>query len=183
MTDEEEIKAGAEMPKYRHLLSKYLVGCGVDIGTGGFNPAAANSICIEQDAAAFARYTQNRVPTSPIHLTCGAFDLPFKDATLDYLVSSHFLEDVYDWLPVLKEWARVIKIGGYLVILVPDKTLWNQAIERGQPPNCEHRHESRAGELTWFMDEHFKNFTVFEDRLTALTPDDYTILFAARRTR
>lgn len=182
MTPEEEIKAGAETPRYRHLVEKYLVGSGVDIGTGGFSPVVPNAICIEQPASDFARYTQNRIPTSPIHIWSGAMDLPFKDGSLDYVYASHLLEDFFEWIPVLKEWTRIIKVGGYLVILVPDKKLWNEAIQRGQNPNCDHRHESYAGELTWFINEHFKHFTVFEDRLTALTPEDYTVLFAARRT-
>lgn len=183
MTPEDEILDGAETPKYRHLVTKYLTGSGIDIGTGGYAPVVPNAISVELPPDAFAKYTNGRTPGHPIHLTTGALDLPFKDSSLDYCFSSHLIEDFFDWMPVVREWTRVIKIGGHFVLLYPDKTLWNEAIARGRPCNCEHRHESFVGEMTTYMAEWFGHFETLEDRLTALTPDDYTILYAAKRVR
>lgn len=101
--------------------------------------------------------------------------MPFKNGTLDFVYSSHLLEDFFDWDPILTEWIRVLAPGGRLVILVPDKRLWADALARGQPPNCEHRHESYPGELTKYAKR--LGLKVETDALTNCFPGDYTILF------
>jgi ubiquinone/menaquinone biosynthesis C-methylase UbiE len=45
----------------------------------------------------------------------------FKDACLDYVYSSHLLEDFEDKKPILIEWIRVLKSGGLLILLLPDQ--------------------------------------------------------------
>jgi ubiquinone/menaquinone biosynthesis C-methylase UbiE len=47
----------------------------------------------------------------------------FKDGVLDYVYSSHLVEDfTYLQLPsILRDWLRVIKIGGFLVTLACDQ--------------------------------------------------------------
>jgi SAM-dependent methyltransferase len=47
--------------------------------------------------------------------------LPLADATLDYLCSSHVLEHLADPLGALHEWHRVLRPGGVLYLIVPDK--------------------------------------------------------------
>ena len=46
-------------------------------------------------------------------------DLPFKDNTLDYVISSHVIEHYFDPIKALKEWNRVIKPGGYIFTIAP----------------------------------------------------------------
>jgi ubiquinone/menaquinone biosynthesis C-methylase UbiE len=47
--------------------------------------------------------------------------LPLPDNTLDYLVSSHVLEHLPDPIAALHEWHRVLRPGGLLYLVVPDK--------------------------------------------------------------
>lgn len=47
--------------------------------------------------------------------------LPVADDTLDYLCSSHVLEHLPDPIAALHEWHRVLRPGGWLYLVVPDK--------------------------------------------------------------
>lgn len=48
-------------------------------------------------------------------------DLPFKDDSVDFILSSHVLEHFYDPIKALKEWYRVIRPGGYIFAIIPHK--------------------------------------------------------------
>lgn len=61
----------------------------------------------------------------------------FKDEVLDYVYSSHTLEHVDDDRVVLKEWLRVIKPGGRLVLYLPDDEEFDNT---EQVANREHKH-------------------------------------------
>ena len=46
--------------------------------------------------------------------------LPFKDQTFDSVVSSHTVEHFPDPVKALRECVRVLKVGGYMVHIIPD---------------------------------------------------------------
>lgn len=53
---------------------------------------------------------------------CDVFKLPFDDNSADLIYASHVLE-YFDWVEardVLTEWHRVLKIGGSLMVAVPN---------------------------------------------------------------
>lgn len=170
----------SETSKYRHLTTQFCVGQGVDIGSGG-DPVVPNAIQVDLPPDEFARYNDGQ-PYPSIHLTCPAWRLPFLASSLDFVYSSHLLEDFEDWVPLLKEWDRVLKVGGHLVILVPDYTLWREAIRLGQPPNCAHAHEADVGQLSRLMGS---RYDVIRDSLTNCSPGphgiDYSILFVGKK--
>src|SRR4051812_24672027 len=47
--------------------------------------------------------------------------LPLREGTLDYLCSSHVLEHLANPIAALHEWHRVLRRGGLLYLVVPDK--------------------------------------------------------------
>lgn len=51
-----------------------------------------------------------------------------KDGEFDFVHSSHCLEHLVDPKEGLKNWLRVLRPGGYLVITVPDEDLYEQGI-------------------------------------------------------
>lgn len=60
----------------------------------------------------------------------------FADASLDGVFSSHFLEHVRGPIdPVLKEWWRVLKVGGHLTLYLPHKDLYPNIGEPGANPD------------------------------------------------
>jgi predicted SAM-dependent methyltransferase len=52
--------------------------------------------------------------------------LPFPDASQDTVFASHVLEHIEDWAASLVDWYRVLKIGGYMVIAVPHRDLYER---------------------------------------------------------
>lgn len=176
--------ARSETAKYRFATIAYChrddgtPGCGVDIASQG-DSVVPWAIAFDLPKPEFDFYCANQPAKGPIQLRGHADKLPFDDNSLDFVYSSHLLEDYLDWTPVLKEWVRVLKPGGNLIILVPDKKLWNEAIAKGQPPNCSHKHESYVGELSTYAPG--LGLKVIEDRLTAVVPEDYSILFVGRK--
>jgi SAM-dependent methyltransferase len=65
--------------------------------------------------------------------------LPFPDESQDAVFASHILEHVEDWAGALAEWYRVLKIGGYMVVAVPHRDLYER---KAGPPsrfNSDHK--------------------------------------------
>jgi len=172
----------SETAKYRHICAPYCAGVGVDIASQGVQvvPWAVSFDLPEKE---FLHYSSGQPAKGPIHLRGQCTELPFETASLDFLYASHILEDFEDWVPVIAEWSRCVRVGGNLIILIPDKKLWSEALAKGQAPNCSHRHEGHVGELSNTFRAHFGHFEILKDELTAITPEDYTILFVARRLR
>lgn len=164
----------SESSKCRSEYVKYCEGCGLDIASQG-DPCVPWAWQLDLPPAEFAHYNSNNPLRGPVQIRGDARKLPVDSESLDFVFSSHLLEDFADWNPILKEWTRVLKKGGRLIILVPDKVLWNDALSKGQPPNDAHRHESYVGELTTYCES--LGLKPVEDRLTNMFPGDYTILF------
>lgn len=62
----------------------------------------------------------------------------------DFLHSSHCLEHVDNPVKAIKSWIRVVKTGGYLVVVVPDEIMY----EKGAWPsimNTQHKYSFRYG--------------------------------------
>jgi SAM-dependent methyltransferase len=170
----------SETEKHRDQTVQYCTGNGVDIGSQN-DPVVPWAISLDLPHDEYAHYTSGKAPENSIQWRGDGRDLPFKDGRLDFVYSSHMLEDFLDWGPILTEWTRVLKQGGRLIIMVPDKLLWNAAIRNGQPPNCAHQHEAYVGELTWSVQDLKLPLKVLRDELTAKDPADYNILFVAEK--
>jgi len=127
----------SETSKCRNRLAKYCEGYGIDLGFGG-DPISLSAIRMDM----VKPYTN--VGSCPVQLGGNAQNLHwFKDGVLDYVFSSHLLEDFYDTSAVLKEWLRVLKAGGKLVIFCPDEQRFRKHCkETGQPYNTAHVHEN-----------------------------------------
>ncbi|OAI43265.1 hypothetical protein AYO41_02280 [Verrucomicrobia bacterium SCGC AG-212-E04] len=52
-----------------------------------------------------------------------ATDLPFHDSSLRYVASSHVIEHVANPLAAFREWYRVLRHGGVIYMVVPDRRL------------------------------------------------------------
>ena len=117
-------------------MSVYCKGYGLDIGYGG-DPIAPHAITVDMPVP----YTS--VGSTPLNLGGDARDLCwFKDEALDFVFSSHLLEDfdADETKLVMLEWLRVLKVGGRLIIYCPDEKIYAEHCRRtGQPHNDGHR--------------------------------------------
>jgi SAM-dependent methyltransferase len=58
--------------------------------------------------------------------------LPFADESQDAVYTSHCLEHIDDSSNALRDWFRVLKVWGYLIIIVPHQMLYEKKVN---PPS------------------------------------------------
>jgi SAM-dependent methyltransferase len=105
---------------------------GIDLGYGG-DCLSPSTIALDQVKP------YNWVGKDPQQLFGSALDLYwFKANVLDYVYSSHLLEDFENTTEILKEWRRVIKPNGLLILYLPNEKRY-RAIERPELYNKNHK--------------------------------------------
>lgn len=124
----------SETSKMREYLLPYCNGNGCDLAHGG-EKIKPEAIAIERPHALM------HCGNEPANLIGDASNLYwFKDNVLDYVYSSHLLEDFADTKKILYEWLRVIKPGGFLVLNLPhDRMFLEHCKQTGQAYNFEHK--------------------------------------------
>jgi SAM-dependent methyltransferase len=65
--------------------------------------------------------------------------LPFADETVDAIFSSHMLEHVENYKSVIQDWHRVLKIGGFIVCVVPHQFLYEKSPHLPSKWNDDHK--------------------------------------------
>lgn len=125
----------SETSKCRARLAPFCAGYGVDLGFGG-DPIADHAIRVDFPQP----YTF--VGRQSVQLGGDCTQLKwFRDESLDFVFSSHVLEDFEDTRAVLREWWRVLRPGGRLIIFCPDEQVYRQHCQRtGQRYNEHHVH-------------------------------------------
>jgi len=126
----------SETSRCRARLAPYCQGFGVDLGFGG-DPILDAAVRVDMPTP----YTN--VGGYPVQLGGDAARLEwFRDGVLDYVFSSHLLEDFEDTEAVLREWLRVLKPGGRLIIYCPDEQKYRTYCQdNGLSRNQSHKHE------------------------------------------
>jgi len=95
---------------YSSLISKYLLENVLDIGCGS-DPILPSAHCFDT-ADGNANF----------------IDSYFKPYSFKTVYSSHCLEHMIDPFDALKRWFSIVKIGGYLIFIIPDGDLYEQNI-------------------------------------------------------
>jgi SAM-dependent methyltransferase len=123
----------SETSKCRPRLAAYCTGYGLDLGFGG-DPIVPHAIGMDMPQP------YSDVGKLPVQLGGDASRLVwFADGTLDFVFSSHLLEDFRDVGAVLREWLRVLRVGGRLIIFCPDEQVYRRhCAANGLPPNQHH---------------------------------------------
>jgi SAM-dependent methyltransferase len=101
-----------------NFINHYFVGHGIDIG-GAPDPLAQYT----------EQFSQMRsVRTWDLADGDGQKMEGIADALFDFVHSSHCLEHLHDPFEGLKNWLRIVKPGGHVIVMVPDEDLYEQGI-------------------------------------------------------
>jgi ADP-heptose:LPS heptosyltransferase/SAM-dependent methyltransferase len=101
-----------------NFVSRYFRGNGIDIGSGNDQ---------------LGQY----IELFPLMESCKSWDRAdgdaehmagVKDASYDFVHSSHCLEDMHSPDTALKNWFRILKPGGHLIVTVPDEDMYEQGV-------------------------------------------------------
>lgn len=124
-----------ETSQSRVLLAPFCRGLGLDMGFGGdaIVPSALTFDLAKPHAGTGEDKQILRGDCRDLSFIC--------DEALDYIYSSHLLEDFSycDLADILKEWRRVLKPGGRLILNCPDQQRYlAHCAKTGQPLNLAH---------------------------------------------
>lgn len=133
MTWERDNPQGNESGKIRWELVPYTRGRGLDIGCGPyitFPHFIRVDNCVDEQLFGIRIKPDVRIDT--------AKELPmFASRSMDFIFSSHLLEHMEpeDVVPTLREWWRLLKHEGYLVLYLPSDKLYPKVGEEGANPD------------------------------------------------
>jgi len=101
-------------------MEKYCRGLGFDIGVGT-NRLSPTVLSTDWYPHKDADLIWNCAP-EPVDNNRYFVPYPFREDRFDFIFASHVLEDFHPDIiqHVFDEWLRMIKPGGYLIILIPD---------------------------------------------------------------
>jgi ADP-heptose:LPS heptosyltransferase/predicted SAM-dependent methyltransferase len=122
----------------------YTRGQGLDLGCGA-NKVWPHAIGVDNYAAT-QQFGQAMRPD--VVSDCTRLQV-FGSASMDWVYSSHLLEHIQDTAGALKEWWRVIKPGGYLVLYLPHKDFYPNVGTEGANPD--HKHDFHPQDIVDLM--------------------------------
>ena len=168
----------SETAKVRHLVEGYCTGHGCDIGFGGDKIKKDN--CIGIDYATPYAYTGK----DKVDIACDVMHerIPVADDSFDYVYTSHLIEDFTDTTKALKEFIRILKSGGNLILVFPDQKQYeDHCAKTGQCLNEHHIHQEMG---LAFMYDKLKNipnisYTVLYESNCEI---DYNVVLALKIT-
>jgi ADP-heptose:LPS heptosyltransferase/predicted SAM-dependent methyltransferase len=124
---------GNEAGKIKWELVKWTRGTGLDIGCGNYKPFP-HFIGVDSGAD-IIKFGHSFRPDMWIE---DASKLQvFADEQMDFVFSSHLLEHIEEKnvVKTLKEWMRVLKLNGYLILYLPHEDLYPKVGEKHANPD------------------------------------------------
>lgn len=103
--------------------SELLAGLkGIEIGAAAHNPFGVDALNLAPKSTfEFYAAEQRRLGNEPTPIDIDAYadKTGLADNSQDFVLSSHVIEHLPDLVEALKEWERIIRPGGYIVIIAP----------------------------------------------------------------
>jgi len=140
--------------RYCHGKRVLDLGCGSGYGVNRLSSVAESIVGVDvsEEAVAFAREAYPR-GNSRFEIIEPNGSLPFERESFDVVLSFQVIEHVEDELHYLREAHRVLKSGGTLVVITPDRT--HRLLPGQRPWNRWHLREYSLKELTSLIGQIF----------------------------
>lgn len=138
---------GNEAGKILWELVPYTRGRGLDLGCG---PSKAFPHFTGVDNLTDTRLFGTPMKPDISVETCERLDM-FASQQMDFVFSSHLLEHIEDHAAALREWWRVIKVGGYLCLYLPHKDFYPNVGTEGANPD--HKHDFLPADIIGAMQD------------------------------
>jgi predicted SAM-dependent methyltransferase len=106
---------------------QYLKGTGLELGALAqpmMVPRAAKVLYVDRfslSAHAHEKYLDGHKLVEPDFIDDGMVLSTQADNSADFLIASHMLEHADDPIKALKNWVRVVKPGGHILVIIPDR--------------------------------------------------------------
>jgi len=169
----EKIKSKSEYFMYlRHLalynFSKKFIrrnhtcldaGCGEGFGANTLSNFAKKVIAIDANKKAIAHAKKKYSVPNLIFKSADVTNLPFKENTFDFIISSQVIEHIKNEKKYLSELKRVLKKTGTLIISTPNRIY---RLNPGQKPwNRFHIREYSQKQLNNALKNHFESINFY----------------------
>ena len=118
---------GNESSKVRWAVVPYTRGRGLDLGAGQ-EKTFPHFISVDNNHHQKFGYV---IKPDVLVKTCEDLSV-FADASMDFIFSSHLLEHIEDHAGALKEWWRLVRPGGHMVLYLPHRDLYPQIADDGE---------------------------------------------------
>lgn len=120
-----EVKVSKTALKYLCGLNGVEIGASIQNGFRLTDPNVCNKIgayanvdfSVEQGVL----WQDKNIEPTKVNFVATGDKLPFKDNSLDYVLSSHMIEHAFDPIATINEWFRIVKKGGYIFMIIPHK--------------------------------------------------------------
>ena len=151
-----EHEQGAEVRKIVWELVPYMRGTCVDLGCGpykAFPHFIGVDNCKDTELFGIQMKPNIRADVTSLHM--------FASGYFDCVFSSHTLEHIEDYKGALKEWWRLVKPGGYLILYLPHKDFYpNIGVEDA---NQDHKHDFIPSDILEAVKEIATGFDLLEN--------------------
>lgn len=154
----------------KETILKYIDGRGADIGCGAYK-IHPDAIGVDVTPGGQRGNAGSQAGmTSQAQVTIENIKTPFTDGQLDYVCARHVIEHIVNPLAAIKEWLRILKYGGVLVIAAPDEDVID-----GIPLDPSHKHAMTVE----FIEEMIKSLGVSYD-IVEVKKDHISFVMAVR---
>jgi len=165
---------GNESAKIRFEVLPYLSHGGLDIGCGP-SKVWPHLIGVDNQADTALFGIQMR---PDIVVNNAARLVLFADQSADAVFSSHTLEHIDDWHQALREWWRLVKVGGHLILYLPHRDLYPRI---GQPgANPDHKHDFDPDVILDFCRLAFPDWALVQNQVRS-EGIEYSFLLVLRK--
>ena len=131
-------KYNSETAKVRDWVLPYCIGFGCDVGFGGDKIKKEDCLGIDL-MIPYGKTGGDKVDIA-CDLSCET--IPVEDNYFDYVYSSHLIEDFEDTKRILRDFVRITKSGGNIILVFPDQQVYEKiCAATGQLVNVNHVHK------------------------------------------